>query len=104
MKQNKIERILSVAAAILFCLTWVLYVFFRIDPFWAPFNLIYSPGVLIGMSMTADLSAAASFVLTAVCALKKQPCLRTKAAKLRLVWNVVCFLLSLSVMAMQTGD
>ena len=92
MKVNKIERNLSVAAAILFCLTLVLYVFFRIDPFWIPYNLIYSPGVLIGMSMTADLFAVASFGLTAICELKKQPCLRTKAAKLRLVWNIVCFL------------
>ena len=92
MKANKTERILSVAAAILFCLTLVLYFLFRIDPLWAPYNLIYSPGVLIGRSMTADLFAVASFVLTTVCALKKQPCLRTKAAKLRLVWKIVCFL------------
>ena len=39
MKANKPERILSVAAAILFCLTLVLYAFFRIDPFWPPYNL-----------------------------------------------------------------
>ena len=92
------EKLLSIIAAGGFCAALALYALYCLDPFDGPVSQLCSPGAIICVALAAGLFATISFTLEILCAVKKQPCLKKNAAKLRLIWNAACLLLTVCVL------
>lgn len=100
----KAKKILSTAAAFLFCVVLGLYALLCFDPLRPPLSLVYAPTTIICLTLATDLIALVSFILTGVCALRRQPCFGSRAALLCFGWDLALFIGSWLVLAMSVGD